>query len=265
MGLTPIFDPGPAKSPMRVAAFMSGSGTNIIRLLEKEKALKDSTGGAPFHVVFIFSDRSDGKSQGERIARENCIPYFSFDIREFHRVKNIKRTVETPEGMGARKEFDSIPAILVKAFDIDVIALGGYMSFTTLGRCVNVHPADLSLLTPDGKRKYTGDHAVKDAIVAGEKILRSSTLWTDQGVDTGPLLMVSAPVDVVLPLPLEELKKDPAGLSEVVDLHQHRLKEKGDWVIFPLTIEMIAKGRFALDEFNNVYVDGLPVPDGYRG
>jgi hypothetical protein len=129
---------------------------------------------------------------------------------------------------------------------------------------VNVHPADLSLLTPDGKRKYTGDHAVKDAILAGEKILRSSTLWTDQGVDTGPLLMVSAPVDVVLPLSLAELKKDPAGLAGVVDLHQQRLKEKGDWVIFPLTIEMIAKGRFALDEFNNVHVDGLPVPNGYR-
>jgi folate-dependent phosphoribosylglycinamide formyltransferase PurN len=264
MGLTPIFDPGLNKTPMKVAAFMSGSGTNIIKLLEKEKALKDGTGAAPFHVVFIFSDRSDGKSQGERIARENCIPYFSYDIREFHRVKGKKRTVETPEGMEARSEFDSVPARLAKAFNIDVIALGGYMSFTTLGRCVNVHPADLSLLTPDGKRKYTGDHAVKDAILAGEKILRSSTLWTDQGVDTGPLLMVSAPVDVELPIPLTELRKDPAGLSEVVDLHQQRLKEKGDWEIFPYTIEMIANGRFALDEFNKVYVDGLPVPDGYR-
>jgi folate-dependent phosphoribosylglycinamide formyltransferase PurN len=264
MGLTRIFDPGLNKMPMRVAAFMSGSGTNIIRLLEKEKALKENTGAAPFHVAFIFSDRSDGKSQGERIAREHCIPYFSYDIREFHRVKDIKRTVETTEGMQARMEFDSIPARLVKAFDIDVIALGGYMSFTTIGRCVNVHPADLSILTPDSSRKYTGDHAVKDAILAGEKILRSSTLWTDQGVDTGPLLMVSAPVDVVLPLPVEELKKDPARLSEIVDLHQQRLKEKGDWEVFPLTIEMIARGRFSLDEFNKVYVDGLPVPNGYR-
>jgi folate-dependent phosphoribosylglycinamide formyltransferase PurN len=264
MGLTPIFDPGPAKSPMRVAAFMSGSGTNIIRLLEKEKALKDSTGASPFHVLFIFSDRADRKSRGERIARENCIPYFSYDIREFHCVREIRRTVETSEGMEARIEFDSVPGKLVKAFDIDVIALGGYMSFITLGRCVNVHPADLSLLTPDGKRKYTGDHAVRDAILAGEKTLSSSTLWTDQGVDTGPLLMVSEPVDVELPALIEELKKDPARLSEVIDLHQQRLKEKGDWVIFPLTIEMIARGRFALDEFNNVYVDGLRVPDGYR-
>jgi len=145
-----------------------------------------------------------------------------------------------------------------------VIALGGYMSFITLGRCINVHPADLSILTPDGRRRYTGDHAVLDAISAGEKALRSSTLWTDQGVDTGPLLMVSRPVMVELPVPLEELKRDKKGLMEVADIHQQRLKEAGDWEIFPRTIEMTARGRFSLDESNNVYVDRKPVPDGYR-
>jgi folate-dependent phosphoribosylglycinamide formyltransferase PurN len=249
---------------MRVAAFMSGSGTNIIKLIEKEKALKEKSGSSPFHVVFIFSDRSDGKCRGEWIALENGIPYFSYDIRAFHNIRGIRRTVATSEGMEARREFDFIAAKLVKAYDIDVIALGGYMSFITLGRCVNVHPADLSILTSDGRRKYTGDHAVPDAIAAGEKTLRSSTLWTDQGVDTGPLLMVSRPVDVELPVPLEELKKDENRLLEVADLHQQRLKEAGDWEIFPRTIEMTANGRFALDEFNNVYVDGVSVPDGYR-
>lgn len=264
MKLAHIYDPDKNGLPMKVAAFMSGSGTNIIRLLEKEKKLKEKSGASPFHVVFIFSDRSDGKCQGEHIAHENGIPYFSYDIREFHRVKGTKRTVNTPEGLDARKEFDSLPARLIKAFEIDVIALGGYMSFTTLGRCVNVHPADLSILTPEEKRKYTGDNAVFDAIVAGEKTLRASTLWTDQGVDTGPLLMVSEPIKVELPAPLDELKKDKTKLSEIADLHQQRLKEAGDWEIFPLTIEMIANGRFALDEFNNVYVDGIPVPEGFR-
>jgi folate-dependent phosphoribosylglycinamide formyltransferase PurN len=264
MRLAKIFDPEKRGLPMKIAAFMSGSGTNIIRLIEKEKMLKEESGASPFHVVFIFSDRSDGKSRGEKIASENGIPYFSYDIRAFHNIKRIRRTVATAEGLAARREFDSVAAELVKAFDIDVIALGGYMSFITLGRCVNVHPADLSILTPDGKRRYTGDHAVPDAISAGENTLRSSTLWADQGVDTGPLLMVSAPVEVQLPVPLEELKKDEKRLMEIADMHQQRLKEAGDWEIFPRTIEMIAKGRFALDEFNNVYVDGIRVPEGYR-
>jgi folate-dependent phosphoribosylglycinamide formyltransferase PurN len=264
MPITPLFDPKKMGRPMRVAAFMSGSGTNIIKLIEREKSLMAEMGSSPFQVIFIFSDRSDGSCKGEKIAYEYGIPYFSHDIRTFHRLRGLKRSVDIPEGLLARKEFDRMAARLIEAFEIDVIALGGYMSYITLDRCVNVHPADLSILAPDGKRRYVGDHAVHDAISTGETILRSSTLWTDQGVDTGPLLMVSDPLNVELPQPLESLLKDRERLLHVVREHQERLKEVGDWKIFPRTIEMIAEGRFALDEMNRVYVDGHPVPEGYR-
>jgi folate-dependent phosphoribosylglycinamide formyltransferase PurN len=249
---------------MRVAAFMSGSGTNIIRLIDREKSLKAKNGSSPYEVVFIFSDRSDGSCQGEKIAHETGIPYFSYDIRSFHRLKGLKRSVDTPEGLSARKAYDRVAGKLISAFEIDVIALGGYMSYITLNRCVNVHPADLSILTPDGKRKFVGDHAVLDAIEAGETVLRSSTLWTDQGVDTGPLLMVSDPLYVKLPEPLKPLLKDRERLNQVAQEHQQRLKEIGDWKIFPITLEMIARGRFALDQDNRVYVDDQPLPDGFR-
>ena len=138
------------------------------------------------------------------------------------------------------------------------------MSYITLDRCVNVHPADLSLRLPDGRRKFVGDDAVKDAIAAGETSLRASTLWTDEGVDTGPLLMVSNPIPVALPESIDALVRDPDRLRKAADDHQERLKEAGDWKIFPKTIEMIARGRFALDDEKRVYVDGLPVPEGYR-
>jgi len=264
MPKVPIFDPKAAGRPMRVAGFMSGSGTNILRLLEREKLLKAREGGSPFEIVFIFSDRSDGSCYGESIACDIGIPYMSYDIRTFHRLRGFKRTVSTPEGLEVRREFDKVAATLVKAFDVDVIALGGYMSYLTLDRCINVHPADLSLLNAKGRPKYAGDNAVVDAIAAGEKLLRSSTIWTDKGVDTGPILMVSDPVKVQLPEPLESLISDREKLLSVAEEHQNRLKEAGDWKIFPLTIEMIARGRFAIDEEDRVYVDGQPVPKGYR-
>jgi folate-dependent phosphoribosylglycinamide formyltransferase PurN len=264
VAVTPLFDPKKMGRPMRVAAFMSGSGTNIIKLMEREKSLLAEKGSSPFEVIFIFSDRSDGSCKGEEIAYRYGIPYFSHDIRTFHRLRGLKRRVDIPEGLLARKEFDRVPERLIGAFEIDVIALGGYMSYITLDRCVNVHPADLSILAPDGKRRYVGDRAVQDAISAGETILRSSTLWTDQGVDTGPLLMVSDPLNVELPEPLESLLKDRERLLHLVREHQERLKEVGDWKIFPRTFEMIAEGRFALDEMNRVYVDGQPVPEGFR-
>lgn len=264
MNLKPFYSPEQNEGPMRVAAFMSGSGSNIRMLLKKEKELIKDKGASPFHVVFIFSDRSDGKCQGEKIALENGLPYFSYDIRKFHSMRGMSRSVASPEGLNARREFDSIALKLVKTFGVNMIALGGYMSVTTLKGCVNVHPADLSVLTPDNKRKYTGDHAVLDAIINGEKSLRASTLWTDQGVDTGPLLMVSDPVEVNLPEPVNSLKENKDLLSRVVDEHQESLKKKGDWVIFPRTIEMIAEGRFAFDDQNRVYVDDKHVPEGYR-
>ena len=264
MPITPIFDPKTSERPMRVAAFMSGSGTNIMKLIEREKKLKVTEGSSPFEVVFIFSDRSDGKCAGEQIALDNGLPYFSSDIRVFHRLRSLKRSVLTPEGMAARKEYDSIAQKLVQAFEVDVIALGGYMSYTSLNRCVNVHPADLSISSSDGGRKYVGDNAVYDVILAGETSIRTSTLWTDERVDSGPLLMVSEPLEVKLPEPIDSLKKNTEKFLNIVDEHQERLKEIGDWKIFPLSIEMIAGGRFALDEDKRVYVDGQHVPAGFR-
>jgi folate-dependent phosphoribosylglycinamide formyltransferase PurN len=249
---------------MRVAAFMSGSGTNIIQLLAHQKRITHQGGVPAFEVIFIFSDRSDGSSAGERIALENGLPYFSYDVRAFHRLRSLKRTVKTPEGLAARREYDQLAKKLVQAFDIDAIALGGYMSYLTLNRCVNVHPADLSIHLPDRRRRYVGDRAVYDAIVAGETSLRASTLWTDEGVDTGPLLMVSDPIPVNLPGPLDRVLRDEKRFRRMVDEHQERLKAAGDWKILPRTVEMIAQGRFALDEDSRVYVDGNPVPEGYR-
>jgi folate-dependent phosphoribosylglycinamide formyltransferase PurN len=264
MAIRPIYDPKTAGRPMRVAGFMSGSGTNIRKLLALEKTLRAEEGTSPFEVVFIFSDRSDGACAGEAIGLENGLPYVSYDTRRFHALRGVKRSVKTPEGLAARREYDAVGKTLAKAFDVDVIALGGYMSYITLNRCVNVHPADLSICTPEGKRTFVGDNAVYDAIAAGQTELRSSTLWTDEGVDTGPLLMVSAALPVELPAPLDELLKEPERLAAIADEHQERLKEVGDWTIFPKTIEMIARGRFALDEENRVYVNGNPVPEGFR-
>jgi folate-dependent phosphoribosylglycinamide formyltransferase PurN len=261
MPLVPLFDPKEKGRPMRVAGFMSGSGTNIVKLIEREKLLRAKQGAPPFEIIFIFSDRSDGSCYGESIACDTGIPYMSYDIRTFHRLRGLERTVAVPEGLEARQEFDKVAGTLVKAFEIDVIALAGYMSYLTLDRCVNIHPSDLSIRGSEGNRKYAGDRAVVDAIVAGERSLRSSTIWTDRGVDTGPLLMVSDPVKIE---PLDALVADREKLLQVAEEHQQRLKEVGDWRIFPETVEMIARGRFALDEQKQVYVDGRPVPAGYR-
>jgi folate-dependent phosphoribosylglycinamide formyltransferase PurN len=263
MKIVPLFDPAKKKRPMRIAAFMSGKGTNVIKLIEHQKKLEKERGSSPFEVVFIFSDRSDGTCRGEKIAYENVIPYFSYDIRMFYKSKGFQKpTIRTPQALFLRERFDEIPKKLLKAFEIDLVALGGYMSYTTIKRCINVHPADLRIKDKDGKRKYTGANAVRDAILAGEKYLRSCTILTDEGIDTGPILMISKPIPVKLPVSIEKLSEDPLLLKEVVEEHQERLKREGDWKIFPKTIEYIAQGRFAIDEKNRIYFDETLIPEG---
>jgi phosphoribosylformylglycinamidine synthase len=67
---------------------------------------------------------------------------------------------------------------------------------------------------------------------------------------------LSAPMEVVLP--------KGRSIDEVADQNQNLLKEKGDWVIFPKTIEYIAKGLYAFDEKGNLYFDGQPILKGRR-
>jgi len=130
---------------------------------------------------------------------------------------------------------------------------------------VNVHPADLSVME-GGDRKYVGIHVVRDAILAGERELRSSTHIVREEVDRGEILMISKPLPLEFPegVDLRILERDDELLAKVVDEHQERLKKLGDWVIYPLTLQMIAEGRFALDDQGVMHFDGRMVPHGHR-
>ena len=265
----PIYIPK-GDAPMRVACFVSGSGTNARRIIERSLE-EDSR----YEVFLIFTDVRDDRLRrsGEKrcrakdIADEYGISYACEDIRDYYKEKGVKRT-----DLSLRPEFDRLVVEKLAPHGVDVIALAGYMSITTWplleayeGRMVNVHPADLSIMEGN-ERKYVGIHVVRDAILAGERELRASTHVVREKVDHGEVLVVSESVPVGLPegVVLEELGQDKKLLRVTVDDHQERLKERGDWVIFPLTIQMIAEGRFALDGEGNVYVDGTPAPQGYR-
>jgi len=165
-----------------------------------------------------------------------------------------------------RAEFDVGTVEALKPYDVDVAAYAGYMSIATeplinafLG--VNVHPADLSVLN-EGERKYTGDHAVRDAILAGEKQLRATTHIIEQKVDYGRILMISQPIPVNLPNNFN--REDREQVNSVSDQHQDRLKESGDWIIFPKTLENLADGRYSQDEQGILYFDNKPIPYGVK-
>jgi len=262
----PLFDPR-LKRPMHVACFMSGSGTNVRKIIEHQIHLEGERGKSPYKVVVIFTDNPE-RSNARIIAEEHGIPLEFNDIEKFYEGKNIK-------DMRIREEFDENTLGLIGHYKPDIIALGGYAWWITKPILstyivVNVHPGDLSVKGKDGKRKYVGLHHIPPmkAILAGEKYLHASSHIVTEKHDMGPILVISKPLQVEMPygITLEDLKK-PENKQFLIRLckeHQDRLKKVGDWEIFPLTMQWIAEGRFAIDERMNVYFDETLIKDGHR-
>ena len=254
----------PKSGRMRVAGLMSGSGSNLIKIIEQGRRLEAEEGRALYEVVVIFSDNL--QSNAGKIGEDYEIPVVVRDLGAFYKERGKPR-----RDLTVRVEFDEGTVEALKPFNVDVAAYAGYMSIATaplinafLG--VNVHPADLSVMNGD-RRKYTGDHAVRDALLAGEKELRVSTHLIEPQVDDGRILMISSPLMVNLPKGLDINNKHPENkkqLDLVSNRHQNRLKEIGDWIIFPRTLEYLAGGRYSQDGQGNLYFDNKPIPQGVR-
>lgn len=260
MGIKKLYDCKDS-GQMNVAGLMSGSGTNLVKIIEHELELKKQRGESPFHVAVIFSDTH--KSKANDIGANFGIPVLTYSLEAYCdlRGKNIR-------DMQARENYEEeVLKFLNEANECAVFAYAGYMRkatpvFVNSAIGVNIHPADLSILGTDGRRKYRGDHAVKDAIKAGEREIRSTTHIVTDEVDEGPILMVSGPVEVHN-YDLHDKSED--RWDQVAEVYQNRLKEIGDWVIFPKTLEYIADGKFARDsKTRELYFDGKKIPNGVR-
>ena len=266
MGTAPIFDPSVGHK-MRVGLFISGSGTNGVRIIEKSQ-----DEGSNFVVTLIFSDirdtrirRSGSKmSRAKEIAEKYEIAYECVDIRDFYKERGLKRT-----DLSIRPDFDRLVLEKLRGHDIDLLVNAGYMSIMTPvllseydGRIINVHPADLSIM--DGEtRKYVGIHVVEKSILSGETSIYSTTHIVREEVDGGEILVISVPVPVKLDVSIEKLAEDKKLRKAIVSEHQTNLKEAGDWVVLPMTVQMISEGRFAHGD-DGVYLDGKSVPCGHR-
>ena len=261
----------PTDSPARVAAFMSGSGSNITRLLELQQRLA-AAGKRPFEVAAIVTDNPDpALCNARKIAAEfRGIPLVELDIKAFYAKRGHPRvTIRTDRGFDIREQYSDRLWEMLTPYAPDIAALGGFVPLINLvGKlpAINVHPGDLSVLV-DGQRYLVGLHTIpiKRAIRANIGELRTSTIlatpYTKKlEMDEGPVLMISRPLPIELPqgLTVDDFKKaeNKPLLEQIAKEHQNRLKEVGDWEVFPLTVQMVAEGRFAMDEAKTVYFDG---------
>ena len=252
----------PRKDAMRVAALMSGGGSNVRRLLELQQNLAGE-GQDLFRVVLIFTDTADEEvCNARKIAEDYKIPHYCKDMKEYY----LKLGLSDRKDMKIRQRYDSETAKLLRMHRVDVVALCGYMSIVTrlvIGSflTLNVHPADLRIKNGSGRRKYAGcmgEGCVTKAIANGEKEIRSTTHIVTEDIDAGQILLVSKPVRLDSPDITSRLPEEAAHY------YLEKLKAEGDWKIYPETIKTLAEGRFSQDDSGNAYLDGKAIPDGYE-
>ena len=153
-----------AKDPMKLAVFISGTGTNMVAI---HNAIKDGALDATIELIVSSNDYAKGIDY----ARNEGLGLLVFTPADY----------DDPEAVDAR---------IVEALeerDIEYVAMAGYMRKVTPvlldafpNRVVNLHPA----LLP----KHRGAHAIQDAFEAGDEVTGITIHFANEEYDKGPII-----------------------------------------------------------------------------
>ncbi len=240
-----------AKPKLRVIGYCSGSGNTLWRAYETQLAMEQTAEGCPFEVVAIFADNPESKAVAT--AEQYGIPWESIDIRKYYADRNAPL-----KDRELRKQYDAEAMKLLEKYDADAILLAGYVWATTdvvLDNylVINVHPADLAIHGPDGRRLLAGANGIKAAFDNGMDYLRASAHIATKELDAGPLLVRSpkVPVDYTLHEDYDTRFR-----------HYLKLVNEQSRMIGSRVLLELALGNFAVDDDNRLYYKGQPAPDG---
>lgn len=237
--IEPIFNP--EQSPMSVAVFLSGSGTNFISVYEEQKRLEREGDKLCGRIDAVFTNVPECK--GAIKARELGIPVLSLSSKLF-----FSTLGKNPDDEVGRDYFDAaLVALLEDICSPDLIVLAGYRRRPGgmflkryRNRVVNLYPGDIT-------KDYLirGVDASLQAIRAGESSIKCTVYLERENERFGPALVQSQPIS------LGGFKESD---SEAVN---ERIRSEGEWKVFPYAVHhLIAKGRLGTDKDDNVYLDG---------
>lgn len=153
-----------AKEPMKLAVFISGTGTNMVAI---HNAIKAGELDATIELIVSSNDYA----KGIEYARNEGLDLLVFTPADY----------DDPEAVDAR---------IVEALEergIDYVAMAGYMRKVTPvlldafpNRVVNLHPALLPA--------HRGAHAIQDAFEAGDEVTGITIHFANEEYDKGPII-----------------------------------------------------------------------------
>lgn len=193
-------------SPIRIAVFVSGGGTNLQALIDAQRSGKLHSG----RIELVFSNKS--AAYGLTRAAEAGIEAIS-----------LKRSV-----CGGQEGFEKRLIELLEERHIELIVLAGYLSILSedftrryAGRIINVHPSLIPSFCGPG---YYGLRVHEAALQYGVKVTGATVHFVNEVPDGGQIILQKA----VSVLP-----------GDTPELLQRRVMEQAEWQILPEATELI--------------------------
>lgn len=173
---------------MRVAVFVSGSGSNLQAIIDASIP--------SIEIALVFSNNPDAFAL--KRAENHSIPTLVVNHRDFK----------------SREEFEGEILKHLEPLGIELIVLAGFMRILSpvlvrayANRMINLHPA----LLPS----FPGIHAARQAIEAGVKFTGCTVHFVDEGVDSGPIILQAV-------VPVED-GDDEDSLLQKIHAEEHRI------------------------------------------
>ena len=191
----------------QIAVFISGSGTNLQALIDWQKQ-----GKLEALIALVVSNKPD-----------------VFGIKRAQDA-GIKTVIVNHKDFPSREAHEAVIENHLSENKIELIVLAGYMRLLSANfvkkfhlKIINLHPA----LLPS----FPGVNAIEQAFDYGVKVSGVSTIFVDEGVDTG-LIILQDTVNVTSEDTIDTLSK------KIHDLEH---------IILPKTVNIVASNKFTIN------------------
>ena len=192
----------------RIAVLVSGGGTNLQALLDREKDGAIPSG----EIVLVLSNR-EGAYALTRAANAGKAAY----------------TV-TRKKAGSQEAFEKEITRILEGHQVDLIILAGFLAILSqdftdcwAGRIINIHPSLIPSFCGAG---FYGLHVHEAALARGVKVSGATVHYVNEIPDGGEIILQKA-VDVL-----------PGDTPETL---QKRIMEEAEWILLPQAAELVCR------------------------
>ncbi len=193
---------------IRIAVFVSGGGTNLQALIDKQKSGVINSG----EICLVISNNPD-----------------AYALKRAEKA-GIKAEIVSRKECKDQREFEDKLISLIKGNKIDLIVLAGFMCilserFTSKypRRIINIHP---SLIPSFCGKGFYGLNVHRAALDYGVKVTGATVHFVNEIPDGGEIIMQKA-VEV----------KD----GDTPEVLQKRVMVNAEWIILPQAVEKVSR------------------------